>query len=312
LKKDLLIIGPMFGPTLKVLDETYATHKLWLAPDREAFLAGEAQLCTAAATTGGRGMDAALMKNLPNLKMISNFGVGTDAIDLAAAKSLGIAVSNTPDVLTEDVADLAISLLLATVRRVAAGDRYVRAGKWLEKPMMLTDSVQGKTLGVIGMGRIGKAIARRAAAFNLKIAYQGPNRKPDLPWPYFADVQSLARECDYLVAACPGGEATRRIINRAAIDALGAKGVIVNIARGAVIDEPELIAALKEGRLGGAGLDVFVDEPRVPEAFFAMDNVVLQPHVGSATFPTREAMGQLVIDNLALYFAGKPLKTPVN
>jgi len=301
----------MFGPTLKALDEAYETHKLWLAPDKEAFFATVAGRCRAAATTGGRGMDAALMARLPKLEMIANFGVGTDAIDLAAARSRGIAVSNTPDVLTEDVADLAIALLLATVRRVAAGDRYVRAGKWLEKPMMLTDSVQGRTLGVIGMGRIGKAIARRAVAFKLKIAYQGPNRKPELAWPYFPDVAALAKECDFLVAACPGGEATRNLVNRAAIDALGPKGVIVNIARGAVIDEAELIAALREGRLGGAGLDVFVDEPRVPEAFFAMDNVVLQPHVGSATFPTREAMGQLVIDNLALYFAGKPLKTPV-
>jgi lactate dehydrogenase-like 2-hydroxyacid dehydrogenase len=311
LKPDLFIAGPMFGPTLKVLDETYATHKLWLATDKEAFFASVADRCTAAATTGGRGMDAALMARLPKLKMLANFGVGTDAIDLGAAKARGIAVSNTPDVLTEDVADLAVALLLATVRRIAAGDRYVRDGKWIEKPMMLTDSMQNKTLGVIGMGRIGKAIARRAEAFNLKIAYQGPNRKADLAWPYFPDVASLAKECDFLVAACPGGESTRNIINRAAIDALGPKGVIVNIARGAVIDEPELIAALKEGRLGGAGLDVFVDEPRVPEVFFAMDNVVLQPHVGSATFPTREAMGQLVIDNLALFFAGKPLKTPV-
>ena len=311
MKNDLFIVGPMFGPTLKALDEAYATHKLWLAPDKEALFASVADRCTAAATTGGRGMDAALMAKLPKLKMLANFGVGTDAIDLDAAKARGIAVSNTPDVLTEDVADLAFALLLATVRRVAAGDRYVRAGKWLEKPMMLTESVQGKTLGVIGMGRIGKAIARRAEAFNLKIAYQGPNRKAGLAWPYFPDVAAMAKECDFLVASCPGGEATRNLINRAAIDALGPKGVVVNIARGAVIDEPELIAALKEGRLGGAGLDVFVDEPRVPEAFFAMDNVVLQPHVGSATFPTREAMGRLVIDNLELFFAGKPLKTPV-
>jgi lactate dehydrogenase-like 2-hydroxyacid dehydrogenase len=311
LKHDLFVAGPMFGPTLKVLDDTYATHKLWLAPDKDAFFASVAGRCTAAATTGGRGMDAALMAKLPNLKMLANFGVGTDAIDLPAAKARGIAVSNTPDVLTEDVADLAIALLLATVRRVPAGDRYVRDGKWLEKPMMLTDSLQGRTLGVIGMGRIGKAIARRAEAFNLKIAYQGPNRKPDLAWPYYPDVASLAKECDFIVAACPGGEATKRIINRAAIDALGPKGVIVNISRGAVIDEPELILALQEGRLGGAGLDVFVDEPRVPEAFLAMENVVLQPHVASATHLTRKAMGQLVIDNLAAHFAGKALVTPI-
>ena len=310
MKPDLLVVGPMYAPTLAVLDATYTTHKLWLAPDRDAFLASIAERIDAAATSGTKGMDDATMAKLPKLKMISHFGVGVDSIDVEAAKRRGIMVSNTPDVLTEDVADIAIALLLATVRRISAGDRYVREGKWLKGPMPLTESVQGKTLGVVGMGRIGRAIAKRAAAFNLEIAYQGPNRKIDVSWPYFAEAVALARECDFLVAACPGGETTRGLVSHAVLEALGPKGVVVNISRGSVIDEPAMVQLLRDGTLGGAGLDVFADEPRVPEALFTMDNVVLQPHVGSATHPTRQAMGQLVIDNLAAFFAGTPLKTP--
>jgi lactate dehydrogenase-like 2-hydroxyacid dehydrogenase len=248
---------------------------------------------------------------LPKVEIVANFGVGYDGVDAAFAGKHGIMVTNTPDVLTEEVADLTLALLLATVRRVPQGDRYVREGQWLKGPMALTDSVQGKTLGIIGIGRIGRAIAKRAAAFNLRIVYQGPNQKTDISWPYFADPVALAREADIVIAACPGGEATRGLVSRAVIDAIGPQGTFVNIARGSVVDEPALIEALKEGRLGAAGLDVFDDEPRVPEALLTMDNVVLQPHVASATHPTRKAMGQLVIDNLAAHFAGKPLVTPV-
>lgn len=309
MKKELLVVGPMYPETLRVLDETYRTHKLWLAPDRDAFLASLAGRIDAAATSGTRGMDDATMARLPKLRMISHFGVGVDSIDVEAAKRRGIMVSNTPDVLTDDVADLAVGLMIAVARRLVVGDRYVREGKWLEGSMPLAESVQGRTLGVIGMGRIGRAIARRGTAFNLKIAYQGPNRKTDVSWPYFADPVELARESHFLVAACPGGEATRGLVSRAVLEALGPKGIVVNISRGSVIDEPAMVELLQQGRLGGAGLDVFADEPRVPEALFAMENVVLQPHVGSATHPTRRAMGQLQIDNLAAYFAGKPLPT---
>jgi lactate dehydrogenase-like 2-hydroxyacid dehydrogenase len=310
MKQDLLVVGPMYPKTLAVLDDTYATHKLWLAPDRDAFLAAIADRIVAAATSGVRGMDDATMAKLPKLKLISHFGVGVDSIDTDAAKRRGIAVTNTPDVLTDDVADIAMGLLIAAVRRVAVGDRYVREGKWLQGPMPLAESLQGKTLGIVGMGRIGRAIAQRAEAFRLKIAYQGPNRKKDVTWPYFADPVALARDVDFLVAACPGGEATRGLVSRAVLEALGPKGVVVNISRGTVIDEPAMVELLRDGKLGGAGLDVFENEPRVPEALFTMDNVVLQPHVGSATHPTRQAMGQLQIDNLANFFAGKPLKTP--
>jgi len=309
MKRELLMVGPMYPKTLEVLDATYTTHKLWLAPDRDALLASLADRIDAAATSGTKGMDDATMAKLPNLKMISHFGVGVDSIDVDAAKRRGIMVSNTPDVLTDDVADIAIGLMIAAARRMVVGDRYVREGKWPKGPMPLAESVQGKTLGIVGMGRIGRAIARRGEAFNLEIAYQGPNRKTDVSWRYFADPVALAKESDFLVAACPGGEATRGLVSRAVLEALGPKGIVVNISRGTVIDEPAMVELLKEGKLGGAGLDVFADEPRVPEAMFAMENVVLQPHVGSATHPTRFAMGQLQIDNLAAYFAGKPLVT---
>lgn len=311
MKPELLITGPMYPPTLAELEQTYTAHRLWSAPDRNALLASLSDRVTAVASSNSGGIDAGTIAKLPKLGVIAHFGVGYDTVDVDAARSRKIPVTNTPDVLTEEVADLAIALLLATVRRVPQGDRYVREGKWLKGQMALTESIQGKTLGVIGIGRIGRAIARRAEAFNLRIVYQGPNRKTDVSWPYFADPVTLAKEADLVIAACPGGEATRGLVSRAVIDAIGPKGTFVNIARGSVVDEPALIEALKEGRLGSAGLDVFADEPRVPEAFMALDNVVLQPHVASATHQTRKAMGQLVIDNLAAFFAGKPLKTPV-
>jgi lactate dehydrogenase-like 2-hydroxyacid dehydrogenase len=310
MKQPLLITGPMYPPTLEELERTYDAKRLWSATDKEALLASMKDVAAVASSNSG-GIDAATIAKLPKLRVISHFGVGYDTVDVEAARKRGIAVTNTPDVLTEEVADLALALTLATIRRVPQGDRYVREGKWLAGNMALTESFQGKTVGIIGMGRIGRAIARRCEAFGVKLAYQGPNRKADLAWPHYEDPAELARNSDVLIVACPGGEATRGLVNRAVIDAVGPKGFIVNIARGSVIDEPALIEALQQGRIAGAGLDVFADEPRVPEAFLSMENVVLQPHVASATHPTRRAMGQLVIDNLAAHFAGKPLLTPV-
>jgi lactate dehydrogenase-like 2-hydroxyacid dehydrogenase len=310
MKQRLLITGPMYPATLAALEQAYDAQRLWSAPDKEAVLASMSE-ATAVASSNSGGINGETMARLPKLKVIAHFGVGYDTVDVDAARKRGIAVTNTPDVLTEEVADLALALLLATIRRVPQGDRYVREGKWLKGAMALTESLQGRTVGIIGMGRIGRAIARRCEAFGVKLAYQGPSRKPDLAWPHYKDPVELARDCDVLVVACPGGEATKGLVSRAVIDALGADGFLVNIARGSVVDEPALIEALQNGRIRGAGLDVFADEPRVPEAFFAMENVVLQPHVASATHPTRQAMGQLVIDNLAAHFAGKPLVTPV-
>ena len=311
MKNEILITGPMYPPTLAELEQTYQAHRLWTAADKPGLLASVADRITAVASSNSGGIDGATIGKLPKLKVISHFGVGYDTVDVNAARAKGVAVTNTPDVLTEEVADLTLGLLLATIRRIPQGDRYVREGKWLKGAMALTDSLQGKTVGIIGMGRIGRAIAKRVEAFGVNIAYQGPNQKRDLTWPYFADPVALAKNSDIVIAACPGGEATRGLVSRAVIDAIGPKGFLVNIARGSVVDEPALMEALQQNRIAGAGLDVFADEPHVPEAFFALDNVVLQPHVASATHPTRKAMGQLVIDNLAAHFAGKALLTPV-
>ena len=311
MKNEILITGPMYPPTLAELEQTYQSHRLWTAADKPGLLASVADRITAVASSNSGGIDAATIGKLPKLKVISHFGVGYDTVDVNAARARGVAVTNTPDVLTEEVADLTLGLLLATIRRIPQGDRYVREGQWLKGSMALTDSLQGKTAGIIGMGRIGRAIAKRLEAFGVKIAYQGPNQKRDLTWPYFADPVALAKDSDIVIAACPGGEATRGLVSRAVIDAIGPRGFFVNIARGSVVDEPALMEALQQNRIAGAGLDVFVDEPRVPEAFLPMENVVLQPHVASATHPTRKAMGQLVIDNLAAHFAGKALLTPV-
>jgi lactate dehydrogenase-like 2-hydroxyacid dehydrogenase len=311
MKPEILITGPMYPPTLAELEQTYSAHRLWTAPDKDALVASLADKVTAVASSNSGGINGATMARLPKVKVIAHFGVGYDTVDVEAARTRGISVTNTPDVLTDEVADLAMALLMATVRRIPQGDRYVREGKWLKGAMPLTESLQGKTLGIIGMGRIGQAIAKRAEACNIRIAYQGPRKKANFAWPYYSGAVELANASDFVMVACPGGEATRNLVDRAVIDAIGAKGYVVNISRGSVIDEQALIEALKDGRIAGAGLDVFADEPRVPQALIEMDNVVLQPHVGSATHQTRRAMGQLVIDNLAAHFAGKALLTPV-
>jgi lactate dehydrogenase-like 2-hydroxyacid dehydrogenase len=238
-------------------------------------------------------------------------GIGVDRIDLACAKARGIHVTNTPDVVTEDTADQALALMLAVERRIAEGDRFVRRGDWLNGELRFGRALRRRKLGIVGLGRIGSAIATRAAAFDMEIAYQGPRRKPDVTYRYFADPVALAEWSEILAVACPGGEATRNLVSRNVIEALGPEGTLVNIARGSVVDEAALVAALQSGRLGGAGLDVYANEPRVPETLIAMENVVLSPHIGSATHDTRRAMGDLTVDNLLAHFAGRPLLTPV-
>jgi lactate dehydrogenase-like 2-hydroxyacid dehydrogenase len=313
MKPDILMMGPMYPPTQKALEAAYTCHKVWEAPDRDAFLASVAGRVTAIASTGSKGVDDATLAKLPNAKIVAHFGVGVDSVDVDAVTRRGLALTNTPDVLTEEVADLTLALVLSAIRRVPQGDRYVREGKWLKGPMALTQSLQyGKTAGIIGLGRIGKAIARRLEAFNVKVAYQGRKRQEGVAYPYFADPLSLAKEVDILIVAAPGGPETRGLVSRAVMEALGPEGVVVNIARGSLIDEPAMIEALRSGKLGAAGLDVFDKEPQVPAELLALDNVVVQPHVGSATHPTRAAMGQLVVDNLAAFFAGKPLVTRYN
>jgi hydroxypyruvate reductase len=310
MKPDIVLVVPIYAAAVEQLDRDFAMHRLWQAKHRPAFLAEIRDRVRAIVTGPGR-VDAELMDALPKTEIIATQSVGVDHIDLAAARARGIAVTNTPDVLTDDVADLGMALVLAVARRLIDGDRYVRAGKWREANLPLASKVGGATMGILGLGRIGQAIAKRAEAFGMKIVYHGPREKPGVPYRYFPSLVEMAGAVDYLMVSCPGGNGTRNLVSAEVLRALGAKGAVINIARGSVIEEPSMVEMLQDGRLGGAGLDVFADEPRVPEALFALDNVVLEPHVGSATHATRGAMGQLVVDNLKAHFAGKPLLTRV-
>ncbi len=305
------ILTPLHAPTLARLHATYECRNLWKGAPDQASLAEVADRAEVLVTFSPRGVDEATIAALPKLRLVACFGVGVDAVDLEACRARGIRVSNTPDVLTEDVADMAMALMLATLRQIVVADRHVREGRWLSGPMPLTTALSRKRVGIVGLGRIGVAIAERCAAFGCAIAWHGPRPKEGVAWPLHADPRELAAWADILVAACPGGPATQGIISREVIEALGPQGVFVNIARGSVVDEPALVEALVAGRLGGAGLDVFADEPRVPEALFGLDSVVLAPHAASGTHETRGAMGQLVLDNVAAWFAGRPLPTPV-
>jgi lactate dehydrogenase-like 2-hydroxyacid dehydrogenase len=263
-------------------------------------------------TNGMVGMSGALIKQLPALEMIGVFGVGVDAVDLETAKAQGVRVSNTPDVLTVGVAELAMALLLDVARKIAFNDRFVRAGRWpKEGDPPLSHSLWGRRLGVLGMGRIGQAIAERARVFGMEIAYAGPNPKSELPYEYIADPVALAKATDVLMVSCKGGAETAGLVSAEVIEAIGPKGWLINVSRGSVVDEAALVEALVEGRLGAAGLDVFAREPSVPEALLPLDNVVLQPHQGSACEESRAAMGNLMLDNMAAHFAGQRLPTPV-
>ena len=311
MKPEIIVTGKLFQPTQDALDQSFTCHKLYEAADRAAFLRQHAPKVRALATFGPAGADAALMDQLPKLEIISNFGVGVDAIDLAAAAKRKVIVTNTPDVLNDCVADTAMALVLATLRRFPQSENYLRSGLWGTRGAYpLTTSLGGKTLGVLGLGRIGEAIARRAEAFGMKIRYHNRSRKK-VAWPYDESVLALAKNADVLLIAAPGGPETARIVNAKVLDALGPQGYVVNIARGSLIDEPVLLRYLREGRIAGAGLDVFDNEPKIDPAWFAVDNAVLVPHVGSATVETRTAMGNLQVENLRLHFAGKPVRTPV-
>jgi len=310
MKVEIIAASMLYPATMEELERTYDVHRMFEFRDRAAFLAPLKDRVRGIATFGGR-VDKALLEALPRLEIVAAMSIGVDHIDLDAAKARGIRVTNTPDVLTDDTADLALALLLAVARRIVPADKFLRAGQWLKGPLPLATKLGGLKLGVLGMGRIGEAIARRAAAMNMQVGYHNRRAKPEMPYRYYPDLLAMAKAVDVLVVACPGGAATHHLVNAAVIEALGPQGMIVNIARGSVIEEPALVKALVEGKLGGAGLDVFADEPRVPEALLALDNVVLTPHIGSGTHGTRRLMGQLMLDNLAACFAGKELLTPV-
>jgi lactate dehydrogenase-like 2-hydroxyacid dehydrogenase len=310
-KQEIVIVTPVYAPTMEQLDRRFTMHRLWEAKDRATFYAALSERVRAIVSSGHAGADAAMMDALPRTEIITCFGVGYDAIDVAAAKVRKIAVTNTPDVLTDDVADLALGLLIDVSRRISRGDRFIRAGGWLKGGLEFGTALTGKTVGIVGLGRIGRATAKRAEAFGLKVLYHGRKQQPDVAYPYYADLAALARDSDFLVLTLPGGPETKGLIGAEVLAALGPEGMLVNVARGSIVDETALVAALSAGKLAGAALDVFADEPRVPAALIAMDNVVLQPHVGSATHDTRAAMGQLVVDNLLAHFAGRPLLTRV-
>lgn len=311
MKPTVLQLGPMLPLVEKGLAENYTLHNLGKAPDKARLLAEVGPSIEAVASSVRTPVDAALLDALPNAKLVANFGVGYENVDVEHARKRGILVTNTPDVLTDCVADLAIALVIDVARGVTAGDRYVRAGRWLKGPMPLATKVSGARLGILGLGRIGRAIAARAEGFDMEIRYHNRRQAPDSPYAWEKSLADLARWCDFLVVATSGGAESRGLVSAAVIEALGPKGFLVNIARGSVVDEPALVAALAERRIAGAALDVFADEPRVPEALLALDNVVLTPHIASATTDTRAAMGQLVLDNLAAFFETGRALTPV-
>jgi hydroxypyruvate reductase len=311
-KPDVLQMMPITPNIQAQADDAFALRKLWQAADARAFVGEVAPRVRAVLTNGIIGADRALIQALPELEIIGVYGVGVDAVDLATAKARGVRVTNTPDVLTIGVAELGMALLLDLARRVAYNDRYVRAGRWpTEGDPVLSNSVARKRMGILGLGRIGRAVARRAEAFDMAICYHGRTRRDEVAYEYVPDLVAMARAVDCLMVTCLGGPTTTGLVSREVIDALGPKGWLINVARGSVIDQPALVEALVEGRLGGAGLDVFAGEPEVPDALLGLDNVVLQPHQASATWETRDAMGQLVVDNLKAHFAGRPLPTPV-
>jgi lactate dehydrogenase-like 2-hydroxyacid dehydrogenase len=301
---DILQLVPFRPEVQKELAARYRLHQLDSLGEAAGAIRG-------IVTNGHSGPGAELIDRLPKLEIIASASVGYDTIAVEHARARGIPVTNTPDVLNNDVADLAIALILMTARRLMAADAFVRAGKWRAGELPLGESAGGKRLGIVGLGRIGKAVARRAAAMEMEIAYTGRRKLDDVPYRYEPDLTALARDSDFLAVIVPLTEATRGMIDGAVLEALGPGGILINVARGAVVDEAAMVAALESGKLGGAGLDVFADEPNVPDALLGMENVVLAPHVGSATLETRRAMSQLTLDNLDAHFAGRPLLTPV-
>jgi hydroxypyruvate reductase len=310
-RAEILITAPVEKRLDEALAQSWVVHRLWLADDKAAFVASVADRVRVVVTRSMIGADRTFMCALPRLELVAIFGVGTDAVDLVAARELGILVTNTPDVLTSDTADYGIALLLALARKIVAGDRFVREGKWLKGMLPNSTRVSGKRLGIVGLGRIGAGVARRAAAFSLEVFYTGPREKAGAPGTYVPDLVALAEQVDFLILTCPGGPRTAKIINAEVLRALGPEGLLVNIARASVVDHPALIAALHSGQIKGAALDVFDDEPNVPAALLALENVIVEPHIASTTVETRAAIGDLVLANVNAYFAGHDLPSRV-
>jgi len=305
---EILQTGPLLASCEKALAERYTVHKLHEIADKDAWLRENGARIRAHA---GSGVQKPLMEQLPNLEIIASFGVGYDNIDTAAAKTKNIRVTNTPDVLNDAVAELTIGLMISLARRIPQGDQYVRTGKWPNGNFGLFSELTGKTVGILGLGRIGKEIATRAQAMKMRVVYCGRHKQKSVPHIYYDDLEAMARDSDWLVVIAPGGKGTEGVVSRKVLEALGPKGMLVNVARGTLIDEPAMVELLQNGGLGGAALDVFEKEPEVPAALLGLDNVVLSPHQGSATHQTRDAMGALLVANLERHFAGEPLISAV-
>lgn len=298
-------------PSLEAdLAREFDLHPLWREADAGAFLRAHGGAFTGLVTSAAVGAGADLVAALPALRVIATFGVGLDRIDVEGARRRGVAVSATPDVLTDCVADLALGALIAVSRGIVAADRFVRRGAWPAGKFPLATRVSGKRLGIVGLGRIGRAVARRAAGFDLEIRYHGRRAVEGVPWTFEPSAVALARWADQLVLCCAGGPGTHHLVDAAVLEALGPRGFLVNVARGSVVDEAALVEALAAGRVGGAALDVFEDEPNVPAPLLKLDNVVLLPHVGSGTTETRAAMAELVLANLRAFYAEGKLVTP--
>ena len=310
-RSDVLLIGPL-RPVIASGFAGLTVHDLVAAADSDTLRASLSRVRAMAVSLPVRPINDALLARMPQLEIIASFGVGYDHIDAAAAAKRGIIVTHTPDVLTEEVADTALGLLLCTVRELPQAERYLRAGKWLEGEYPLTKaSLRDRTVGLVGMGRIGRAIARRLEAFGVPIAYHARRKRAEVAYRHYPDLIELARAVDILLVIVPGGAGTRNMIDAKVLEALGSDGILINMARGSVVDEPALIEALQRGTIMAAGLDVFAKEPQVPKELIAMQNVVLFPHLGSGSVVTRAKMDQLMVDNILAWAAGKPPLTPV-
>jgi lactate dehydrogenase-like 2-hydroxyacid dehydrogenase len=305
---DILQTTKLLDSCERALTAKYTVHKLHEAADKNALLAAVRDRVRGIA---GGSVTAELMDRLPGLEIISNFGVGYDSIDTQAAKARNIRVTNTPNVLNDAVAELTIGLMIALSRRIPQAHQYVRDGNWPKGSFPLLSELNGKTLGILGLGRIGKEIAIRAQAMKMRVVYHGRHEQADEPFVYYSDLTEMARDADWLVIIAPGGKDTQKMVSREVLEALGPEGYLVNMARGSLVDQGAMVEMLASKALGGAALDVFEDEPHVPPALFGLDNVVLSPHQGSATRQTRDKMGALVVANLDAWFAGEPLISPV-
>jgi lactate dehydrogenase-like 2-hydroxyacid dehydrogenase len=311
-KREILLIGPLKPVVVKGLDAICKVHRIAAAQDRDAFIAAHSNVRAIACSDTRELIPGDLMARFQNLEIVSSFGVGYDHMDVKWAVAHNVVLTNTPDVLTEEVADTALGLLLCTVREFPQAERYLRAGKWLERNYPLTKAtLRNRTVGMVGMGAIGQAIAQRLAAFGVPVVYHTRKPRRDVSYLHCPSLIEMARAVDILMVIVPGGAATANMINAGVLDALGPDGILINMARGSVVDEPALIKALQDKSIMAAGLDVFAKEPEVPQELIAMDNVVLFPHLGSASVYTREKMDQLVVDNIAAWAAGKPPLTPV-